>query len=686
MLRDRGGDRRDLPETVQGLIAARLDLLEPDAEGAAPGRGGDREALLGRRARRHWRRSTPSARDGACTRSSARSSSAASARARSPTSSEYALPPPARPRRRLRPDPARRPRREAPPAPPRWIEQLGRREDHAEMLAHHYLQALELTAAAGGSTEAFAAAARAALADAGDRAFALNAYDAAARFFRAALDLLPARATRGRARSSASARRSSCSGRPTPSVLERADDELLAAGDVEGAAEAETALCRALWLAGDRDAGLEHLARALGARRRPAAVAGEGACDRARLAAPDARRRATTRRSASARRRSRWRTPARARRDRGGGADQHRLGARRRRSETRRAGRDRRRRSRSPGRRTLAFEHVPGDGKPRRPALGKRAARPRPGGSGVEAGEEAEQYGQKGFARWFRGRTSSTRYELGDWDAAHGAGGCVHRRGRGGLAALPRRPGLLRPGAASGSAAARPTAPSPTPSIGLELARRAKDPADRLSEPRDGGAALLTAGDRRRRAAALAEEFLAAVRRREAARVRGSPTVHVLAWTLARGGRGEERGVRPGAVPADVPWARAAIAFARGDPGGCRDRAPGSAPSPRRRTAASRRPGPATSPSSSRRSRSTARSARRATCARASRSCRVGLASRSAGTRPCGRRGRCQSAMPPWSTGRASTPAAASTLAATAARGPLSQIVTTRLPSAAAAP
>ena len=31
-----------------------------------------------------------------------------------------------------------------------WIDQLGSREDNAEMLAHHYFQALELTGAAGG--------------------------------------------------------------------------------------------------------------------------------------------------------------------------------------------------------------------------------------------------------------------------------------------------------------------------------------------------------------------------------------------------------------------------------------------------------------------------------------------------------------------------------------------------------
>ena len=34
-----------------------------------------------------------------------------------------------------------------------------------------------------------------------------------------------------------------------------------------------------------------------------------------------------------------------------------------------------------------------------------------------EAGREAEQYGQRGFARWFRGVLPRWEYELGDWDA-----------------------------------------------------------------------------------------------------------------------------------------------------------------------------------------------------------------------------------------------------------------------------
>ena len=73
-----------------------------------------------------------------------------------------------------------------------WIESLGVRplEDRAEMLAHHYLSALELAGAAGLDTSALAAPARAALRDAGDRALALNAFTAARRFYAAALDLV----------------------------------------------------------------------------------------------------------------------------------------------------------------------------------------------------------------------------------------------------------------------------------------------------------------------------------------------------------------------------------------------------------------------------------------------------------------------------------------------------------------
>jgi tetratricopeptide (TPR) repeat protein len=72
-----------------------------------------------------------------------------------------------------------------------WIESLGRAEDHAEMLAHHYLNALDLARAAHRDTADLAARARAALHRAGDRAFALNAFAAAAGYYRAALALWP---------------------------------------------------------------------------------------------------------------------------------------------------------------------------------------------------------------------------------------------------------------------------------------------------------------------------------------------------------------------------------------------------------------------------------------------------------------------------------------------------------------
>jgi predicted ATPase len=80
-----------------------------------------------------------------------------------------------------------------------WIESLGRPEDHAEMLAHHYQSALELAQAASQDTAALAPRARAALQGAGDRAFALNAFATAAGFYRAALALWPDDAQKQRA-------------------------------------------------------------------------------------------------------------------------------------------------------------------------------------------------------------------------------------------------------------------------------------------------------------------------------------------------------------------------------------------------------------------------------------------------------------------------------------------------------
>ncbi|HEV8099049.1 MAG TPA: hypothetical protein VGP56_07865, partial [Gaiellaceae bacterium] len=259
MLRDRGRVG-ELPETVQGLIAARLDLLDPAQKGLLQD-----AAVIGKR---FW--------TGALASLSGLDRRALEARLhelerkefvrRERASSvvdedEYAF------RHLLVRDVGyaqipRAERAEKHLQAAGWIEQLGRREDHAEMLAHHYLQALELTAAAGGSVTDFASRARAALADAGERAMALSAYDAAVRFFGAALDLLPpGDSQRGRL-SLRLGRAAFLLGEPAVALLEAARDELVAAGDSEGATEAQLALAESLWMAGESELGLEAAQRA----------------------------------------------------------------------------------------------------------------------------------------------------------------------------------------------------------------------------------------------------------------------------------------------------------------------------------------------------------------------------------------------------------------------------------------
>jgi class 3 adenylate cyclase len=71
-----------------------------------------------------------------------------------------------------------------------WISTLGRPEDHAELLAQHYLEALEYARAAGADVTAFTAPALAAVREAGERALTLGAYHQATRYFKAALELV----------------------------------------------------------------------------------------------------------------------------------------------------------------------------------------------------------------------------------------------------------------------------------------------------------------------------------------------------------------------------------------------------------------------------------------------------------------------------------------------------------------
>jgi class 3 adenylate cyclase/tetratricopeptide (TPR) repeat protein len=133
-----------------------------------------------------------------------------------------------------------------------WIEDLGRREEHAELLAYHWTSALELVRATGGADPLLSERARLALRDAGDRAFVLNSYNVAAAQFEDALELWPADAPDRPELlfRLAEALMIATSDRATD-ALTTARDALLSAGDRERAAEAEALLARRYWFQGD---------------------------------------------------------------------------------------------------------------------------------------------------------------------------------------------------------------------------------------------------------------------------------------------------------------------------------------------------------------------------------------------------------------------------------------------------
>jgi class 3 adenylate cyclase/tetratricopeptide (TPR) repeat protein len=141
-----------------------------------------------------------------------------------------------------------------------WIDALGRPEDHAEMLAHHYLEALRLRRAAGREETAdLAGRARLAARDAGDHALALGALPAAARMYEAALELWPSGDEQRPELLLAYARARVDDVALDDAVLEGATEGLLQAANIEAAAEAQARL-GSIWVnRGDHDRALEHL-------------------------------------------------------------------------------------------------------------------------------------------------------------------------------------------------------------------------------------------------------------------------------------------------------------------------------------------------------------------------------------------------------------------------------------------
>jgi class 3 adenylate cyclase len=158
----------------------------------------------------------------------------------------------------------RRPRAEKHLQAAAWIASLGRIEDHAELLAHHYVSAVELRTALGqpvdpGLVESTLTSLRAA----GDRASSLNASESAARFYESGLNVAP-EGSRERAHFALELGRTKfyLMDERGPAVLFSASRELVACGERDSAGEAEALLAEINMRRGDRPQSDLHLDRA----------------------------------------------------------------------------------------------------------------------------------------------------------------------------------------------------------------------------------------------------------------------------------------------------------------------------------------------------------------------------------------------------------------------------------------
>ena len=147
----------------------------------------------------------------------------------------------------------------------RWIESLGqdRSEDRAEMLAHHYLAALELTRAAGGDTAPLEEPTRLALRDAGSRAYALSALAPAADFYSKALALWPKDDPAYSHLLLSQGQTLMWSRGEGAQELAEAAEILLASGAVEDAALAESNLANVQWVGGEQEIARSHYDRSI---------------------------------------------------------------------------------------------------------------------------------------------------------------------------------------------------------------------------------------------------------------------------------------------------------------------------------------------------------------------------------------------------------------------------------------
>jgi class 3 adenylate cyclase len=550
------GELEQLPETVQGLIEARIDLLEPEHKallqraavigrtfwlGAAADLAGreqnDVEKLLHSLGRKEFVRRE-------------RSSSVGG-------ELEYIF------RHVLVRDVAygQIPRRERAALHRRaaeWIAALGRTEDHSEMLAHHYGQALELSALAGLDPSEFAEPAASALADAGDRAFALNAYDAAARNYRAALALIPVESRR-RGRLLARLSRSLVRLEQVDVLeLEEGVNQARAAGDLDSAAEIEQALAEHFWLTGERDQSFAHLDSALAlvdalpATPAKASVLGQAARVRMLASDYDEAIRLGNEALIMAEDLGLEELRASALSDIGGslsssGRPEEGLARQTQAAEVAAAAHAAYELCRAKGN---AAAHLWAEGRVRDGAL-----------LWDEAAQDAVQYGQSTFVRWFRGVRLTNAFNLGRWDEAlSGAEAFLAEVEAGASHYLAPQAYSVR--ALVQLARDRHERVLADAEQAVMLARRAKDPQILFLTVAAAAHIYWEIGEQET-AAILAGEFVDAV-------VSAQPLgfavswIHVLAWTATKAGRGRELAQALAEVR-QVPWVQAAIAFCNGD-------------------------------------------------------------------------------------------------------------------------
>jgi class 3 adenylate cyclase/tetratricopeptide (TPR) repeat protein len=443
----------------------------------------------------------------------------------------------------------------------RWIESLGRPEDNAEMLAYHYLEALELARAAGLDMSQLAEPARAALRDAGDRAAGLNAFGAAVRFYRAALDLTQTDSLDHPYLQLRLGRALYFYGEPgSVDALVSAAEALLACDDREAAAEAETTLGEAHWLQGDRDRAFEHLSRAqeLVARSETTRIKAYVAMTSSRLLmlADDQEEALRVGREALAMTEELGLDELRAMALNNVGVARTYLGD-----------------LGGIGDLELAVELALKLNSPFESSrsqgnlaamLWMRGELSRAVEWWARAEDAADAFPGTGFARWFRGQRVSYAYELGGWDEAIAVADEFLAEVEAGS---PHYLAAMCYCTRSAIRVARDDVESAHADAehAIELVRRSKDP-QAVYPTLAVCAHIFCESDRPDRAAELAEEYLAGLRGPGVGF--GLIASHQLAWTLVALGRGEELLDALSSVEEELPWSRAASLYAGGDPRG----------------------------------------------------------------------------------------------------------------------